>query len=158
MKPPTTDCTESRAHLTRLPGLADPVLQFDLPTEIEQLRTKESWGRETGRSSETLVKQQDFRIILILMKANTRMSEHRAEGRISIHTLQGHIRVHLQDQKLELPAGRLLALDCGLAHDVEALEESAFLLTIAWPKNYAEGYGFPPQTTAEGAPKTTGDE
>lgn len=135
MKPPITDCAESRGHLTRLPGLADPVLQFDLPKEIEQLRTKESWGRETGRSSETLVKQQDFRVILILMKANTRMSEHRAEGRISIHTLQGHIRVHLGDQKLELPTGRLLALDCGLPHDVEALEESAFLLTIAWPKN-----------------------
>jgi len=63
------------------------------------------------------------------------MSEHRAEGRISIQALQGHLRVHLQDQKLELPAGRLLALDCGLPHDVEALEESAFLLTIAWPKN-----------------------
>ena len=135
MKPPITDCAESRVHLTRLPGLADPVLQFDLAKEIEQLRTKESWGRETGRSSETLVKQQDFRVILILMKANTRMSEHRAEGRISIQALQGHLRVHLQDQKLELPAGRLLALDCGLPHDVEALEESAFLLTIAWPKN-----------------------
>ena len=37
MKPPTTDCAESRVHLTRLPGLADPVLQFDLPKEIEQL-------------------------------------------------------------------------------------------------------------------------
>jgi hypothetical protein len=49
MKPPITDCAESRVHLTRLPGLADPVLQFDLPKEIEQLRTKESWGREAGR-------------------------------------------------------------------------------------------------------------
>jgi len=158
MKPSTADCAESHAHLTRLPGLADPVLQFDLPKEIEQLRTKESWGRETGRSSETLVKQQDFRVILILMKAGTRMDEHRAEGRISIHTLQGRICVHLRDQKLELPAGRLLALDCRLHHDVEALEESAFLLTIAWPKDYASGYGFPPQTTVEGAPKTTADE
>ena len=42
MKPPTADCAESRAQLTRLPGLADPVLQFDLSKEIEQLRTKES--------------------------------------------------------------------------------------------------------------------
>jgi hypothetical protein len=32
-----------------------------------------------------------------------------------------------------LPTGTLLALDQGLPHDVEALEESAFLLTIAWP-------------------------
>jgi len=27
----------------------------------------------------------------------------------------------------------LLALDRGILHDVEALEDSAFLLTIAWP-------------------------
>jgi len=60
MKPPTTDCTESRAHLTRLPGLADPVLQFDLSKEIEQLRTKESWGREAGRSSENSGKATGF--------------------------------------------------------------------------------------------------
>jgi len=152
MKPPTTDCAESHVQLTRLPGLADPVLQFDLAKEIEQLRTKESWGRETGRSSETLVKQQDFRVTLILMKANTRMAEHKSDGRISIHTLQGQICVHLRDQKIELSAGRLLALDCGLHHDVEALQESAFLLTIAWPKSYSTG------TTTEGAPKTSSNE
>jgi hypothetical protein len=29
--------------------------------------------------------------------------------------------------------GGLLALDRGLPHDVEAIEESALLLTIAWP-------------------------
>jgi quercetin dioxygenase-like cupin family protein len=147
---PTGDCLESRAHLTRLPGLADPVLQFDLAKEIEQLRTKESWERGTGRSSETLVKQQDFRIVLILMKANTRMPDHRAESRISIHTLQGRICVHLRDQKIELPAGGLLALDCGLHHDVEAIEESAFLLTISWPKDYATGDGFATENAAEG--------
>lgn len=158
MKPRTADCLESHAQLTRLPGLADPVLQFDLSKEIEQLRTKESWERVTGRSSETLVKQQDFRVILILMKANTRMGEHRAEGRISIHTLQGRICVHLRDQKIELPAGRLLALDCGLHHDVESLEESAFLLTISWPKDDATGNGFAAKTTREGLPKTNNHE
>ena len=36
MKPSTGDGAESRAHLTRLPGLADPVLQFDLAKEIER--------------------------------------------------------------------------------------------------------------------------
>ena len=88
------------------------------------------------------------------MKANTHMDEHRAEGRISIHTLQGRISIHLQAQTIELPAGRLLALDCGLHHDVEALEESAFLLTISWPKDYATGKGFPAQTAGDDLPKT----
>jgi hypothetical protein len=33
-----------------------------------------------------------------------------------------------------LRAGGLVALDRGLPHDVEAIEDSAFLLTIAWPR------------------------
>ena len=92
------------------------------------------------------------------MKAGTRMGEHRAEGRISIHTLQGRICVHLRDQKLELPAGRLLALDCGLHHDVEALEESAFLLTISWPKDYATGMVFRPRPQLRERLKTSSDD
>lgn len=33
---------------------------------------------------------------------------------------------------MDLPARHLLALEAGLRHDVEALEQSAFLLTIGW--------------------------
>ena len=63
------------------------------------------------------------------------MAEHRAEARISIQALVGRIRLHLPErQPLELSAGQLLALDCGMPHDVEALEESAFLVTVSWPK------------------------
>jgi quercetin dioxygenase-like cupin family protein len=119
--------------------MAGPELEFDLTKEIEQLRTKESWGRLPGRSSVTLVRQRDLRVILVLMKANQRMGEHRAEGRISIQTIAGRICVHLQGRQIDLSAGRLLALQCGQHHDVESLEESAFLLTITWPAESAVG-------------------
>lgn len=125
---------EDSNALSRLPGLADPLLQFDLQEELQQLRQRDSWQRETGRSSRTLAKYPDLRIILILMKAKTQMNEHRAEGRVSIHHLLGTICVHLPDRKVNLAAGQLLVLDCGVLHNVEAVEESAFLLTIAWPK------------------------
>ena len=69
---------EGSKALNRLPQLAEPLLQFDLREEVEQLRREDSWQRETGRSSKTLAKYPDFRIILVLMKANTRMNEHRA--------------------------------------------------------------------------------
>jgi len=48
-------------------------------------------------------------------------------------TVAGHIQVRAQGRTFDLPTGRLLALDKGVLHEVEALEESAFLLTIAWP-------------------------
>jgi quercetin dioxygenase-like cupin family protein len=118
--------------LNRLPGLAEPLLQFDLDRDLKQLRREDSWQRETGRSSKTLAKYPDFRIVLILMKGGTRMRQHRAEGRISIQQLKGQVRIHLADRKLNVSAGHLLVLDCGVLHDVEALEESALLLTISW--------------------------
>src|SRR5579864_7196137 len=65
--------------------LSGSVLQFNLATELDQLHRDEAWLHPTGRSP-------DLRIVLIAMKANTRMHEHTAAGRISVHTLNGHIR------------------------------------------------------------------
>ena len=113
--------------------LSRSVLQFNLASEVAQLQRDESWLSPTGRSSKTLVKYSDLRIVLIAMKANTRMHEHTAAGRISVHTLNGHIRLHLPERVVDLPAGNLLALDQCVSHDVEAAEDSAFLLTLAWP-------------------------
>ena len=124
-----------KATLTRLPELANEVIRHDIATELKKLEEAPSWQRESGRSAETLVKYEEFRIILVRMKPGSYMSHHRAEGPISIHALQGKIRVHLPDDRMEdLKQGDLLTLDRGLEHDVEALEESAFLLTIAWPE------------------------
>ena len=121
--------------LNRLPGLAEPLLQIDMEQELQQLRQEDSWHRGTGRSSKTLAKYPDFRIVLILMKGGTRMRQHRAEGRISIQQLKGRVRMHLAaHRKVDVSAGHLLVLDCGVLHDVEALEESALLLTISWRK------------------------
>jgi hypothetical protein len=66
------------------------------------------------------------------MKANTRIHEHSAAGSISVQTISGHIRMHVEAREFDLPAGHLLALDAAVPYDVEALEDSAFVLTIAW--------------------------
>jgi quercetin dioxygenase-like cupin family protein len=113
--------------------LSESVLQFNLASELDQLHRDEAWLHPTGRSSKTLVKYPDLRIVLIAMKANTRMHEHTAAGRISVHTLNGHIRLHLPERVVDLPVGHLLALDHCVPHDVEASEDSAFLLTLSWP-------------------------
>jgi quercetin dioxygenase-like cupin family protein len=124
-----------RESLTRLPGLAAEVIRRDLGEELEKLKQAPSWQRESGRSAETLVKYDEFRIVMVRMKVGSYMSHHKAEGPISIQGIQGKIRVHLPENRMEdLQPGDLLTLDRCLEHDVEALEESAFLLTIAWPE------------------------
>jgi len=121
--------------LIRTTGLAEPLLEIDLEGELRQLRQEDSLQREIGRSSKTLVKYPDLRIVLILMKGGSRMRQHRAEGRVSIQQLKGQTRIHLgATRKIDLCAGHLLILDCGALHDVEALDESALLLTICGRK------------------------
>jgi quercetin dioxygenase-like cupin family protein len=111
--------------------MAAPFLEFDLTGEVDQLRREPEWN--SGQNAKTLVKYDDFRVVLTVLKAHARLPAHQTEGRVSIQTLSGHIQVRAQGRTFELPAGRLLALDQDVPHDVEALEESALLLTIAWP-------------------------
>ena len=123
----------SRSGAVRTPGpLGNPMLTFDLNAEIKRLREEDAW--QGGRDSKTLVKNQDFRIVLTVMKADALLREHKTTGRISVQVLSGHIRMHVQDKVFDFPVGHLLALDRAVPHDVKALEDSAFLLTLAWPE------------------------
>ena len=124
---------EASKTLIRLPDLAAPALKVCISSAVKQQQEHESWRRGTGRSSTTLAKYPDLRILLVSMKANTRMREHKAAGRLAIMTLTGCLRLHILDHTVDLPAGHLLTLDQCVSHDVEALRQSTFLLTIAWP-------------------------
>ena len=110
------------------------LMDFNLAKEIMELHQEETWMR-TGHNSKTLVKQPDLRIVLIALKKGEQLEEHNVDARISIHTLSGHVRLQLHSQAVDLPVGHLLALDRGIRHDVEAVEESALLLTLSWPKS-----------------------
>ena len=113
------------------PPMADPFMEFDLSAEVHRLRAETTWN--SGHNARTLIKYDDFRVVLIALAAEARMPEHKTDGRISIHVLSGHIQLRAAERTFNLRSGGLLALDHGVAHDVYALEESALLLTIAWP-------------------------
>jgi quercetin dioxygenase-like cupin family protein len=125
---PTHGMTERRRVLRR--GLAAPALHFDLRAKLEELRSEH--GYEAGdHLAATLVKEPDFRIVLIALKAGGRLKEHHADARISIQAIEGLVRMRLPDGSVELPPGHILALEPNIPHDVEAEGDSAILLTIA---------------------------
>jgi quercetin dioxygenase-like cupin family protein len=111
--------------------MASPVLAFDLAHEVARLHEQAAW-QHGDRNAKTLVKEADFRVVLLALRAGARMEEHRAAGRISVQTLAGHLRLHTAGSNVDLPIGRLVILERDIPHSVEALDESAFLLTIAW--------------------------
>jgi quercetin dioxygenase-like cupin family protein len=113
--------------------LAASVLQFDLPTEIAQLRLGRTYERG-GPSGRTLLKEPDLRVVLMTLQAGGRMEEHSASGPTSIHVIEGSIRVHVADGQGELGPGSLLTMESAVRHEVEAVEDSAFLLTIGRTK------------------------
>lgn len=113
------------------PPKADPFMEFDLPAEIHRLHAETTWS--TGHNARTLIKYDDLRVVLTALQAGTRVPEHKAAGRVSVHVLSGHVQVKASGRTFSLRPGGLLALDQGMPHDIEALEESVLLLTLAWP-------------------------
>jgi quercetin dioxygenase-like cupin family protein len=49
--------------------------------------------------------------------------------------LKGRIRYGARGEAHDLQSGDLITLGASIKHDVEALEESAFLLTASWPSD-----------------------
>jgi quercetin dioxygenase-like cupin family protein len=106
-------------------------MELDLPAELSRLHEEATWS--TGQNARTLIKYDTLRVVLVALKAGKSLAEHQTEGRISVHVLSGHVEVKSSGRTFNLRAGGLLALDRNLPHDVRALQESAVLLTVAWP-------------------------
>jgi quercetin dioxygenase-like cupin family protein len=106
---------------------------FDLLREIAESEQQKPWP--SGIHAITLYKKQDFRVVLISMEAAARIKEHHVDGTSSVQVLKGHIRYSTQGQIYDLRTGNLLTLNASIKHEVEAMEESGFLLTISWPGN-----------------------
>lgn len=105
--------------------------QFDLAREMADSEQKKPWA--AGHFAKTLFKKSDFRMVLISMEKASILKEHHADGTISVQVLKGAIRFSVHGEAHDLPANSVLTLGASIKHEVEALEDSAFLLTISWP-------------------------
>jgi len=114
------------------PSLAEPFMEFNLESEVHRLKAETTWS--TGQNARTLVKYEDLRVVLIALQPDARLSEHQTEGRVSVHVISGHVQVRASGRTFNLRTGGLLTLDPAIRHDVTAIDESAILLTIAWPR------------------------
>lgn len=84
-----------------------------------------------GHTARTLAKRGELRIVLLALRRDAVVPEHKADGRVSIQTIRGYVKVRARERTFELPAGRLIMLEPGERHDVAAQEDSGVLVTIA---------------------------
>ena len=111
--------------------MVEKMAQFDLQAEIADSESKKPW--QSGHSAKTLFKTHDLRIVLIAMEKDSRIKEHHADGTISVQVLKGKLRFNTEGKEYELGVGSLFTLAASIRHDVESVDDSAFLLTISWP-------------------------
>lgn len=118
---------------TSLPDgtMVDRMAEFDLNQEIADAAGNKPW--QAGHHAKTLFKKHDFRVVLINMEKGAHIKEHHADGTISVQVLKGNVRMNVSGKAHELSTGNLFTLGASIRHDVEALDDAAFLLTISWP-------------------------
>lgn len=86
----------------------------------------------SGRSAHTVYggHEHSLRQTLIALAAGRRLDEHENPGEATIHVLHGRVRLSAGETSWEGSPGDLLVIPQA-RHDLEALEDSAFLLTVA---------------------------
>src|ERR1700683_1205050 len=106
-----------------------PLASYETEKEIAKLKASDQWRKES-RAALTLVKNSAMTIVLLALHAGAVLKEHHAEGPITVAVLEGAIRFKVSGEERVLRRGGLLALGDAIQHEVEALEESAFVLTV----------------------------
>ncbi len=127
---PTRPFHTDRVSLAR--PLAQPSMAFDLNAELNALRRESAW-QCNGHNARTLAKYPDMRIVLAVAQRGVRIKPHEPDERIAIQVLRGHVRFEVGDQVIDAHEGQLVTVDRGIAHEIEAVEESAFVLHVSWP-------------------------
>jgi hypothetical protein len=105
---------------------------FALIDEVRSLRG-ELHRTSGGRAAKTLAKTDGIRVTLVLLKQEATLNPESTAGGASIEVLEGRLRVQSNGERWDLGPHELIVLEDNLREPVTASEESAFLVTVAWP-------------------------
>ena len=132
-------------------GIDDLFVSTDVPYELARLRASPEYARE-GHAGRTVTKYPEQRVVVEAMKAGARLPMHETEEELTLQLVLGQLRVWMPfGGSFELSEGSLAAVDAGRIHELEALQDCGFVLTLAWPPMARrEGGGGEGQTEGSG--------
>jgi quercetin dioxygenase-like cupin family protein len=105
---------------------------FKLTDEVRSLRG-ELDHTSGGRAAKTLAKTDGVRVTLVLLSSGATLNPESTAGGASLHVLEGRVRVQAEGEQWDLGPRELIVLGENLHEPVTAIEEAAFLVTVAWP-------------------------
>jgi quercetin dioxygenase-like cupin family protein len=109
------------------------MMSFALDEEAAKLKQGQQWQSGT-RGSITLAKNASLTIVLVALHKGETMHEHHTEGPITVCVVEGVVRFRASGDERILRRGALLTLASAVPHEVEALEDSAFAVTVIQPQ------------------------
>ena len=105
------------------------LVAVDIRGEIARLKGEPAW---TGgdRHGSSLVKGDGINVALMMLKKGAKLQEHHTRAPITVQVIEGRINIVANGKAQLVTAGMLVALDRAIEHSVEAVEESALVLTV----------------------------
>jgi quercetin dioxygenase-like cupin family protein len=120
--------TEQTPEYLKTHTLKGALLAHDLAAEVESLRAGLGEKKHAGV---TLAKESGVSVVLVALRAGGSLDPHQAAGPVTIHVLDGRVRVTAGESQVEAAKRTLITVGAGVRHAVEAIDESAVLVTIA---------------------------
>ena len=101
-------------------------------TALARQQLKLARAASSGRSAQTVYggHEHALRQTLIALAAGRRLDEHDSPGEATVHVLHGRVRLAAGDLAWEGSPGDLIVVPAA-RHALEALEDSAVLLTVS---------------------------
>src|SRR5271154_3051380 len=104
-------------------------IAVDIRAEIARLKSEPAWAAN-DRHGSSLVKGDGINVALMMLKKGAKLQQHHTRAPITVQVIEGKINFIASGKTQLATAGMVVALDRAIDHSVEALEESAIVLTV----------------------------
>jgi len=105
------------------------LIAVDVRAEIARLKSEPAWA-DNDRHGSSLVKGDGINVALMMLKKGSKLQEHHTRAPITVQVIEGKINFVAKSKSQIAAAGTIVALDRAIEHSVEAVEESAIVLTV----------------------------
>ncbi len=104
-------------------------IAVDIRAEIARLKSEPAWAAN-DRHGSSLVKGDGINVALMMLKKGAKLQEHHTRAPLTVQVIDGRVNFIANGKTQAVTAGTIVALDRAIEHSIEALEESALVLTV----------------------------